>query len=82
MDEFDVFINKNSDVHPAQYTTSRQKKITRLLEKGVFKVVTSKDVPSNTRIFNSRFMDEVKNADTDKAYENSRLVVQAYNDHE
>ena len=82
MDEFDVFINKNSDAHPAQYTASRQKEITGLLEKGVFKVVTSKDVPSNARIFNSRFVDEVKNAGTDKAYEKSRLVVQAYNDQE
>ena len=54
----------------------------RLLEKGTFKVVTSKDVPSNARIFNSRFIDEVKNAGTDKTYETSRLVVQAYNNQE
>ena len=82
MDKFDVFINKNSDAHPAQYIVSRQKEITGLLEKGVFKVITSKDVPSNTQIFNSHFMDEVKNTSTDKAYEKSWLVVKAYNNQE
>ena len=46
MDEFDVFI-KNVDAPLAQYTASRQKKITRLLEKGVFKVVTGGNIPSN-----------------------------------
>jgi len=32
------------------------------------------------RIFNSRFVDEIKNEGTDKAFEKSRLVVQAFND--
>ena len=73
---------KNTDTTPAQYIASRQKEIAGLLEKGVFKVVTSADIPSNTRIFNSRFVDEIKHAGTDKAYEKSRLVVQAYNDQE
>ncbi len=69
-------------VPPAQYTTSRQKEITGLLEKDVFKVVTGGDILSNARIFNSRFVDELKHAGTDKAYEKSRLVVQGYNDQE
>ena len=69
-------------MQPAQYTVSRQKEVTRLLEKEVFKVITFKDVPSNTRIFNSHFVDKIKNLGTDKAYEKSRLVVQAYNDQE
>ena len=81
MDKFDVFID-NADAPPAQYTASRQKEINGLLEKSVFKVVTGGDIPSNARIFNSRFVDEVKHAGTDKAYEKSRLVVQAYNDQE
>ena len=75
MDEFDVFINKNSDAHLAQYTASRQKEITGRLEKDIFKVVISKNVPSNAQIFKSRFVDEVKNAGTDKAYQKSWLVV-------
>ena len=71
MNEFDVFINKNSDRHLTQYIASRQKEITGLLEKSVFKVVTSKDVPSNVRILNSHFVDKIKNT----AYKKSRLVV-------
>ena len=80
MDGFNVFINKNANVQPAQYTASRQKEVTGLLEKGVFKAVNSEDFPSNARIFNSRYVDKIKNPGTDKAYEKSRLVVQAYND--
>ncbi|TAQ90470.1 hypothetical protein B7494_g1202 [Chlorociboria aeruginascens] len=40
------------------------------------------DVPFGTRIFNSRFIDEVKHAGTSSAFEKLRLVVQAYNDNE
>ncbi len=32
-------------------------------------------------IFNSRFVDEIKKEGTATAFEKSRLVVQAYNDH-
>lgn len=74
IDEFDA------DAQPAQYTASRQKEIAGLLEKNVFKVVTTADIPSNAQIFNSRFEDKIKNPGTDKAYEKSRLTVQAYND--
>ena len=80
MDRFDVFINKNADAQPAQYTASRQTEVNGLLEKGVFKAVNSKDVPSNVQIFNSGFVDKIKNLGTNKAYEKSKLVIQAYND--
>jgi hypothetical protein len=63
-----------------QFTESRLAEIQGLLEKGVFKVATT--VPEGTRIFNSRFVDEVKNKGTDKALNKSRLVVQAYHDQE
>jgi len=39
-------------------------------------------VPEGVRIFNSRFVDEVKNKGTEKELKKSRLVVQAYNDEE
>lgn len=74
MDKFDVFI-KNINISSAQYTASRQKEITGLLEKSVFKVIISVDILNNTQIFNSRFVDKVKYADTDKVYEKSWLVV-------
>src|SRR6266567_1453686 len=69
-------------INPNQFTASRQKEIKGLLEKGVFELVNPKDVPQGNRVFNSRFVDEIKNPGTDKAFEKSRLVVQAYNDPE
>ncbi len=36
----------------------------------------------NVRIFNFRFVDEIKHSDTSQTYEKSRLIVQTYNDHE
>ena len=64
----------------AQYQASRQSEVLGLLEKGVFEVAN--DVPKGVRIFNSRFVDEVKNKGTKKAFTKSRLVIQAYNDDE
>src|SRR5438046_9091959 len=40
------------------------------------------DFPSRTRLFNSRFIDKIKNLGTDTAFEKSRLIMQAYNDDE
>lgn len=50
-------------------------KIAKVLEKSVFKVVTSVDIPNNARISNSFFSDKVNHASINKAYENSRLVI-------
>jgi hypothetical protein len=76
--EITVFLQNNEDT--VQFQTSRQLEVLRLLEKGVFEVAN--DVPKGVRIFNSRFVDEVKNKGTKKAFAKSRLVVQAYNDKE
>jgi hypothetical protein len=65
-----------------QFSASRQKELAGLLEKGVFEITKLADVPQGVRLFNSRFVDEIKNLGTDKAFEKSRLVVQAYNDKE
>jgi hypothetical protein len=47
----------------------------------VFKIVKASEVPEEVRIFNSRFVDEIKLKD-DVLFMKSRLVVQAYNDNE
>jgi hypothetical protein len=65
-----------------QFTASRQAEINGLLEKGVFEIAPITDVPAGARIFGARFVDEVKNKGTGKAFEKSRLVVQAYADDE
>ena len=58
-----------------QYTASRQKKIASLLEKKVFQLVDSQNVPTDAYIFKSQFVDEIKNAGTEKTFEKSCLVV-------
>jgi hypothetical protein len=73
---------ENSQLQSTQFQASRQKEITRLLEKGVFEITKLENVLSGIRLFNLRFVDEVKNARTDTTFEKSRLVVQAYNDEE
>jgi hypothetical protein len=67
-------------VQETPFTDSRRKEINRLLEKGVFAVVTDSDVLQGVYIFNLRFVNEIKHPSTNKAFEKSRLVVQAYND--
>ena len=61
------------------YAESR-KEINGLLNKGVLDVIALTDVPPGVRLFNSRFVDEIKNPGTSAAFEKSRLVVQAFND--
>jgi hypothetical protein len=62
------------------FIKSRCKEINGLLEKKVFEFIHKSEIPKGTRIFDSRFIDEIKNEGTTKAYEKSRLVIQAYND--
>jgi hypothetical protein len=64
----------------SQFAAFRQKEINDLIEKGVFQSVKTDDVSLDVRIFNSRFVNEIKHLDTDKAFEKSRLVVQTFND--
>jgi hypothetical protein len=62
------------------FTSSRQKELDGLIKRGVFEFVRNTDTPANARIFNSRFVDQIKLEGTSKAYEKSRLVIQAYKD--
>ena len=74
LDKCNIFINKNADVQSAQYITSRQKEIVGLFKKDV-KIVTIKNIPSNAQIFNSHFIDEIKNPGTDKVSKKNWLVI-------
>ena len=66
-------------VQETLFTNSQHKEINELLEKGVFVAIIEKDVLQGICIFNSRFVDKIKYPSTNKAFEKSRLVVQAYN---
>ena len=55
------------------------KEINGLLKKGVFIVITKRDIPQGVRIFNSCFVDKIKHFNINKAFKKSRLIMQAYN---
>lgn len=75
-DKLDIFTNKHAN---AQLSAFGQKQ--GVFEKNVFKivildkVVTPEEVPNSTQVFNSYFVDEVKDPYTDKVYEKSYLVM-------
>jgi hypothetical protein len=79
---FAVASKLDSSVHIAlsQFAAFRQKEINDLIEKDVFQSIRTDDVSLDVRIFNFRFVDEIKHFDIDKAFEKSRLVMQTFND--
>jgi O-acetyl-ADP-ribose deacetylase (regulator of RNase III) len=79
---FAVASKLDSIIHIAlsQFAEFRQKEINDLIEKDVFQSVDKNEVSLDVRIFNSRFVDEIKHFDIDKAFEKSRLVMQTFND--
>lgn len=80
MTDIEVFIGKTTE--KTQFELSRQMEVDGLIGREVFEHVNAADLPPDVRLFNSRFIDEVKHEGTDKAFEKSRLVIQAYNDTE
>jgi hypothetical protein len=69
-----MIIDTQSKSQP-DFTSSRQKKLNSLIKREVFEFVRNTDTPANARIFNSRFVDQIKLKGTPKAYKKSRLVV-------
>ena len=47
---------------------SRRKELSGLLKKGTFKVIDITNMPYGVRIFNSRFINKIKYAGTNKAF--------------
>ncbi len=74
-----LIVNISIFIQELTFKNSRRSKINGLLEKGVFEPITIEDVLQGVCIFNSRFVNEIKHLGTDKAFEKSRLVIQAYN---
>jgi hypothetical protein len=79
---FAVAFKLDSIVHIAlsQFAAFRQKEINDLIEKDVFQSVRINDVSFDVRIFNFRFVNEIKHFDIDKAFEKSWFVMQTFND--
>ena len=61
-----------------QFIVSKQKKINELLKKKNFKFVNISEIFQNIKIFNARFVNEIKNENTEKIFEKSRLIMQTY----
>ncbi len=61
---------------------SKRKEINDLLEKRVFELITINVVLRDVRIFNFRFVNEIKHSDIADVYGKFRLMIQVYNDHD
>ena len=57
------------------FQTSRLKELNELFEKKVFEVINIKDLFIVARVFESRFINQMKNEGTEKAFEKSRLII-------
>ena len=57
------------------FTKSWCKEINGLLKKNIFKFINTVNILKRVRIFNSWFVNEIKNAKIDKAFKKSRLVI-------
>jgi hypothetical protein len=75
-------VDSSSSTFIPTFAESRRKEINDLLKRQMFELIIISKVLKNVRIFNFRFVDEIKHSDTSQAYEKSRLIVQTYNDHE
>ena len=60
---------------PANFQIFQLKKLNELFEKEVFEIINIKDLFIKTRIFESRFMNQMKNEEIKKAFEKSRFVI-------
>ena len=78
----DVIVLLQNETVSSSFVESRRKEVNELLKKKCFEVVLIESVSEEIRIFNSRFVDEIKHEEMTAAFEKSRLVVQIYNDHE
>ena len=69
-----IYMFKPTSSH-SNFQVSRLKKLNELLKKEVFEIINKEDVLAETRIFNNRFIDQVKNKDTKKVFKKSRLII-------
>ena len=79
----DITVYMFKSISPfANFQTSRLKELNGLLEKEVFEIIHIDDLFTEARVFKSRFMNQMKNEETEKAFEKSRLIIQTFNDSE
>ena len=59
----------------ANFQTSRLKKLNELFKKEIFKIIHIDDLFTKARVFENRFINQIKNEEIEKAFEKSRLIV-------
>ena len=59
----------------ANFQTSWLKKLNKLFEKEIFEIINIKDLFIKTRVFENRFVNQIKNEGIEKAFEKSRLII-------
>ena len=57
------------------FQTFRLKELNELLEKRIFEIIYIDNLFAETRVFENRFMNQVKNEGTEKAFEKSRFII-------
>jgi len=58
-----------------QFSALRQKEVIGLLKKGIFEIIKLYDILKGVRLFNLRFINEIKNKGTNKAFKKLQLIV-------
>ena len=64
----------------ANFQTFRLKEFNELFEKRVFEIINIEDLFIKARVFDNRFVNQMKNKKTEMVFEKSRLLMQAFND--
>ena len=59
----------------ANFQISRLKKLNKLLEKKVFEIIYIDDLLIKARVFENRFINQMKNEETEKTFEKLRLII-------
>ena len=59
----------------ANFQIFRLKKLNELFEKEVFEIINIKDLFIRARVFESRFINQIKNEGIEKAFEKSRFII-------
>lgn len=75
-----VYALESIEQFDPDYAKSRKKELDGLVKLGVFSIVDRSSVPSGTRIFGSRFVDQLKYDGDGNSYEKSRLVARNFRD--
>jgi len=70
---FDLIVYLQSDI--SLFKELRQKKVVRLIKKGIFKIINANIISGNVQIFKLRFINKIKNKGTKKAFKKSRLII-------